>query len=77
MDFSNTMRDHLQFMCHLRMLDNQVFTKLRMSSDLIINAPLFLPKKWRMKTLHFVCLPPLCNAMKPGHLLCLHCGKPP
>ena len=28
-----------------------------------------------MKTLHFVCLPPLCNAMKPGHLLCLHCGN--
>ena len=26
-------------MCHLRMVDNQVFTKRRMSSDLIINAP--------------------------------------
>ena len=29
-------------MCHLRMVDNQVFTKRRMSSDLIINAPPFL-----------------------------------
>ena len=28
-------------MCHLRMLDNQAFTKRRMSSDLIINAPPF------------------------------------
>ena len=27
------------FMCHLRMIDNQVFTKRRISSDLIINAP--------------------------------------
>ncbi len=42
MEFSNTMRDHLQFMCHLRMVDNQAFTKRRMSSDLIINAPPFL-----------------------------------
>ena len=29
-------------MCHLRMVDNQAFTKRRMSSDLIINAPPFL-----------------------------------
>ena len=36
------MNDHLQFMCHLRTVDNQVFTKRRMSSDLIINAPPFL-----------------------------------
>ena len=36
-------------MCHLRMLDNQAFIKVRMSSDLIINATLFLPKKWRTK----------------------------
>ena len=28
-------------MCHLRMFDNKVFTKQRMSSDLIINAPPF------------------------------------
>ena len=41
MEFSNTMRDHLQFMCHLRMVDYQIFTKWRMSSDLIINAPPF------------------------------------
>ena len=41
MDFSNTMRDHLQFICHLRMVDYQIFTKWRMSSDLIINAPGF------------------------------------
>ena len=26
-------------MCHLRMVDYQIFTKWRMSSDLIINAP--------------------------------------
>ena len=39
------MRDHLQFMCHLRMVDYQAFTKRRMSSDLIINAPpFFLPE---------------------------------
>ena len=41
MDFSNTMRDHLWFMCHLRMVDNQEVTKRRMSSDLIVNAPPF------------------------------------
>ena len=29
------------FMCHLRMVDYQIFTKWRMSSDLIINAPGF------------------------------------
>lgn len=28
-------------MCHLRIVDNQQFTKRRMSSDLIINAPAF------------------------------------
>ena len=41
MNFSNTMRDHLQFMCHLRTVDYQVFTKRGISSGLIINAPGF------------------------------------